>query len=60
MIALPDDGMSVSEQSTMDRICRHLGVKGEDLLRDPVFRKEIGAEELDRLENILEQEQADA
>lgn len=56
---LPDKRFSDSEENTIDHICRNLGIMSQDLQLDPMFRKEIGAEELDRLEKLFEQDQAD-
>ena len=44
---------------TIDRICRNLQVDKQAVLADPDFRKETGADELDRIEMLIQLEQED-
>jgi hypothetical protein len=57
MSSVPDDARTKNEQLVIEAIARNLGIRPEDLLQDPTFRKEVGAEEIDRLENRILREQ---
>jgi hypothetical protein len=46
----------VNEERVIRQIAQNLGISEEALLADPTFRREIGADDLDRLEAMLRQE----
>jgi hypothetical protein len=57
MSTSPDQGAADEQRLRLvAAICRNLRISLDDLLADPAFRKEIGAEELDRVEEMSEQE----
>jgi hypothetical protein len=57
---IPDDAKASHEQQVIATVARNLGISPEDLLVDPTFRKETGAEEMDGMEiNLLHERSAE-
>ena len=57
MSRTPDGVKARNQQLLIEAIARKLGMRPEDLLGDPTFRKEVGAEEIDFVENNIPLEQ---
>jgi hypothetical protein len=54
----PHDSGTNREQAILDAVCRNLGISREQLMADPEFRREVGADELEAVERVLEQEES--